>query len=53
MNKFRLKQIYNGVFLPNTKEVLDSLYKVSNYVIYGYLQKKQIDGLVKTRGFIN
>ena len=53
MNKFRLKQIYNAVFIPNTKEALENLYKVSNYVIYGYLPWKQIDTLLKTRGHIN
>lgn len=43
MNKYWLKQIYNAVFIPNTKEDLERLYKVSNYVIYGYLPRKYID----------
>ena len=33
--------------------MLETLHKVSNYVVYGWVSKKLIDSLLKTRGFIN
>ena len=31
----------------------ETLYKVSNYIVYGWISKKIIDTLLKTWGFIN
>ena len=53
MLSLRLADQYNAAFIPNTKENVDSLQKVSNHVIFGFPSRKIVSELMKQRGFMN
>ncbi|CAI0462661.1 unnamed protein product [Linum tenue] len=48
---FRLRQIFNGVFLKVNKATVNMLRRVEPYVTYGYPNLKSVKELIYKRGF--
>ncbi|XP_026395208.1 60S ribosomal protein L7-4-like [Papaver somniferum] len=48
---FRLRQIFNGVFLKVNKATLQMLQRVGPYVTYGYPNLKTVKELIYKRGY--
>ncbi|XP_004507013.1 large ribosomal subunit protein uL30y [Cicer arietinum] len=48
---FRLRQIFNGVFLKVNKATMNMLHRVEPYVTYGYPNLKSVRELIYKRGY--
>ncbi|CAI8601475.1 unnamed protein product [Vicia faba] len=48
---FRLRQVFNGVFLKVNKATLNMLHRVEPYVTYGYPNLKSVRELIYKRGY--
>ncbi|KAK8954735.1 60S ribosomal protein L7-4 [Platanthera zijinensis] len=51
MQLFRLRQIFNGVFLKVNKATINMLRRVEPYVTYGYPNLKSVRELIYKRGY--
>ncbi|KAK2378554.1 ribosomal protein L30/L7 family protein [Trifolium repens] len=48
---FRLRQVFNGVFLKVNKATMNMLHRVEPYVTYGYPNLKSVRELIYKRGY--
>lgn len=52
MNELGLKEINNCAFLMSTADVIKKLLLVADYIAYGQPDKKLVEEVLRTRGFL-